>query len=417
MSYISAKYFIETPEHPAVTAEIIAGEQTTGTFVQIKGETQAIRDRCRARVAAVEILNESRNPLLLSAQSARTSLDETYTQAIVTIDFPADNIGSNLPTLIATLAGNIFELRELTGIRLLDFNIPASVSERFSSNSSGASNTFELCGVSERPIFGTIIKPNVGLSPEETADIVASVAATGLDFAKDDEVLADPMFNRFQARVEAVMRVINQHADETGKRLMYAFNISDDVDNMRRKLDLLHQHGASCAMVSMNWVGYAGVQTLRRHTPLPIHGHRNGIAAATRFPGLGWSCAAYTKSWRLAGVDQIHVNGLKNKFWEPDDSVISSARACTAPMGEIGTALPVFSSGQSAAHIPLTFQGIGTSQFMLLCGGGIFGHPLGPTSGVQSLLQAWEAASQGVELSTFATDHKELKLALEAFSR
>ena len=40
---------------------------------------------------------------------------------------------------------------------------------------------------------------------------------------------------------------------------------------------------------------------------------------------------AYQKIWRLAGVDQLHVNGLKSKFSEADESVAASALACMAP--------------------------------------------------------------------------------------
>ena len=47
----------------------------------------------------------------------------------------------------------------------------------------------------------------------------------------------------------------------------------------------------------------------------------------------------------------MHVNGLQNKFSEPDESVIASARACLTPMfaDKPCTVMPVFSSGQIGA--------------------------------------------------------------------
>ena len=42
-----------------------------------------------------------------------------------------DNVGANLPTLLATVAGNLFELGELTGIRLVGIGLPPSYARRF----------------------------------------------------------------------------------------------------------------------------------------------------------------------------------------------------------------------------------------------------------------------------------------------
>ena len=79
-------------------------------------------------------------------------------------------------------------------------------------------------------------------------------------------------------------------------------------------------------MVSLNSVGLAGVAHLRQHSELPIHGHRNGWGMLTRCPYLGIEFTAYQKLWRLAGVDHLHVNGLRSKFWEPDESVMRVGR-------------------------------------------------------------------------------------------
>ena len=40
-----------------------------------------------------------------------------------------------------------------------------------------------------------------------------------------------------RARVAAVMRVINDFADRTGKKPMFAFNITDEIDAMLRHHD------------------------------------------------------------------------------------------------------------------------------------------------------------------------------------
>ena len=113
---------------------------------------------------------------------------------------------------------------------------------------------------------------------------------------------------------------------------MFAFNLTGEIDEMRRRHDLVESLGGTCVMASLNSVGLVGMIALGRHARLPIHAHRNGWGYLSRHPALGWSYVAWQKIWRLAGADHMHVNGLANKFSEPDDSVILSARACLTPM-------------------------------------------------------------------------------------
>src|SRR5699024_9403283 len=88
----------------------------------------------------------------------------------------------------------------------------------------------------------------------------------------------------------------------------------------------------TCIMASIHSVGLSGLSALRAHSRLPIHAHRNGWGLYSRSPYIGVSYVAWQKLWRLAGADHMHVNGLKNKFCEPDGSVITSAQACLTPL-------------------------------------------------------------------------------------
>ena len=166
------------------------------------------------------------------------------------------------------------------------------------------------------------------MTPEQTAALVKTLATAGIDFIKDDELLGSSANSPFDQRVDAVMRVINDHADRTGKKVMYAFNISDEMDQMQRNYEKVLNTGGTSAMISLNSVGLAGTKKIRDIGQLAIHGHRNGWGMLNRHPLLGIEFPAYQKLWRLAGVDQIHVNGIQNKFWESDDSVVQSIEAC-----------------------------------------------------------------------------------------
>src|SRR5439155_7139204 len=124
---------------------------------------------------------------------------------------------------------------------------------------------------------------------------------------------------------------------------------------------------------------------------------------------------AYQKLWRLAGVDHIHVNGIANKFWEPDDSVVASIQACLESFLGGYAILPVISSGQTGLQAPETFRRTKTIDLLYLAGGGIMAHPSGPAAGVAALRQAWEAAVAGIELAAYAQTRPQLRQQLEKF--
>jgi ribulose-bisphosphate carboxylase large chain len=234
---------------------------------------------------------------------------------------------------------------------------------------------------------------------------------------KDDELMANPPHSPLAERVRAVMAVVHELAEATGRKLMFAFNVSDQLDRMLEHHDTVLAAGGTCVMVSLNSVGYGAVEFLRRRCALAIHGHRNGWGMFTRHPALGIEFKAYQKLWRLAGVDQIHVNGLKNKFCEPDESVVRSIKACLEPMLGGYVAMPVVSSGQWGGQAPETYRQTQTLDLMYLAGGGILAHPGGPAAGVAALRQAWEAAAAGTALDDYARLHVELRQSLEFFGR
>ena len=419
---IEATYLIETPLAPAKVAEVMAGEQSCGTFTRVHGETDDLRARARAIVESVEKLEVAETPALPNTWLERQRNTGPWRRARVTLSFPTANIGANLPTLAATVAGNLYDLGEVTGLRLESLRIPQAYRAQFDLPRHGIAGTRRLTGVADGPLVGSIIKPNVGLSAEETGELVGTLCAAGLDFIKDDEICADPAHAPLAQRIPAVMDRVRRHQDRTGKHVMVAFNITDETDAMRRHADLVEREGGSCIMVSLNWCGYSAVQTLRRHSGLVLHGHRNGFGALSRHPLLGIGFDAYQALWRLAGVDHMHVHGLNGKFAQPDAEVIDGARACLAPLAadapDRGDAvMPAFSSGQWAGTVPVTWEAVGTADLLFMSGGGIMAHPDGPAAGVLSIRQAWDAVRAGRSLDDAARELPELRRSLDFFGR
>ncbi|MDR6585869.1 ribulose 1,5-bisphosphate carboxylase [Herbaspirillum sp. BH-1] len=410
MERIYASYWLETGDDPARAAEVIAGEQSSGTFVALATETPELKARSGARVEKLEILGHGSTPSLPGGMTS-----QRYTQCRLELSWPLENTGASLPNLMSTVAGNLFELRQASGLRLTGLQLPKAFVDAYPGPAFGIEGTRRLSGVTHGPLIGTIIKPSIGLSVEETVQQVRELVAGGIDFIKDDELQADGGRCPFDERVRAVMRVVNDHADRTGKKVMVAFNLTGDLDQMRRRHDLVLAEGGSCVMAVLNSIGLVGLQELRRHAQLPIHAHRAGWGYLTRSPQLGWDYAPWQQLWRLAGADHMHVNGLGNKFSEPDDSVITAARSVLQPVvagADMVSTMPVFSSGQTGLQAADTYAAIGCADLIHTAGGGIFGHPQGVAAGVEALREAWVAAIEGVPLAQHARNNKALQAAL-----
>ncbi|MES2920149.1 MAG: ribulose-bisphosphate carboxylase large subunit family protein [Verrucomicrobiota bacterium] len=412
MERVTAHYLIETSHDLARAAATLAGEQSSGTFVEIPGETADLKQRFAARVEEITELDESPTPALPGHRGSGP-----FRRAHLRVSWSVENFGTNLPALVSTLQGNLYELSQFSGLKLMDIDFPPSFIAAFRGPAFGVAGCRKLTNVHDRPLIGTIIKPSIGLAPDATAALVKTLAEAGIDFIKDDELLADPPHSPFDVRVDAVMRVLNDHAERTGKRVMYAFNISDELDAMQRHYDKIVASGNTCAMISLNSVGLTGAKKLCDRGELAIHGHRNGWGMLNRHPYLGMGFAAYQKLWRLAGVDQLHVNGIANKFWEPDDSVVASIESCLSPEQLGKPVLPVVSSGQWGGQAPETYRRTGTTDFLYMAGGGIMAHPSGPAAGVRSLQTWWRAAVEGLDAESAVQRYPELAASVEKFGK
>ncbi|MEQ8472861.1 MAG: ribulose-bisphosphate carboxylase large subunit family protein [Marinoscillum sp.] len=414
MERITATYLVETPYDLKDAAAIMAGEQSSGTFVSVPGETEELKKRFAARVEEVEEIEQVDQPSI-PGDFGKTG---KFTRGKIKVSWSVENFEVNVPVLISTLQGNLYELRQFTGLKLDDFELPGVYKDHFNGPWYGAKGTKELASVpADRPMIGTIIKPSVGLTPSETATIVKELIEAGIDFIKDDELMGSTANSSFSKRVTSIMRVINDHADKTGKKVMYAFNITEDMDTMKANYERVLNAGGTCAMVSVNSVGWNAVRDICEEGELSIHAHRNGWGMLNRHPYLGINFPAYSKLWRMAGVDQLHVNGIRNKFWESDESVIRSIKSCLTPFINDQVILPVVSSGQWGGQAFDTYKYTQTTDLLYMAGGGIMAHPSGPAGGVRALQQAWEGAVSGLTLKEAAGKYKEFGESVEKFGK
>ncbi|WP_369201161.1 RuBisCO large subunit C-terminal-like domain-containing protein [Streptomyces sp. PU-14G] len=393
---VRCTYYLESEIAPERAASAMAGEQSSGTFVAVPGESPRIRERHAARVADVQNLG-LRSPSLPS----RTRPDAVRA-ALAVVEFPMENIGTDLATLQTTVAGNLFELGELFACRLQDIELPDEFVAAHRGPAFGIPGTRKLMGDVEGAMIGTIVKPNVGMVEDEFRQVVRELARASIDLIKDDELMTDPAYLPLERRVAVATEEIREAEQTTGHPTMYAFNITGDLAGLRRRHDMVVEAGGRCVMLNVPVMGLPALAWLREFSAVPVHGHRAGLAGSMRAPALGMSYRVWQQLARLAGADHLHVSGLGSKFYETDDEVAANVRSLFEPLGDSLGPVPTLSSGQNVTTAAPTYAAVGSTDLLMLAGGGVAAHPDGPAAGVHSLRAAWAAAVGGVPLESAA---------------
>ena len=125
---------------------------------------------------------------------------------MVQLAFPIDAWVDNVPMMLLSIAGNCFAFP--TKMRMLDMYIPEKLARKFKGPKFGIPGVREILGVYDRPLTLQIIKPKMGMTPEETANQVYQSALGGVDLCKDDEMCTELANCSFEARLEAVLEAL-----------------------------------------------------------------------------------------------------------------------------------------------------------------------------------------------------------------
>ena len=418
MSYIDLNYepedtdllvlfYAEPPEgkNMSYVADRIAEESSIGTWTTLKTLLPDIWERLRARVYDID---EERQ--------------------IVKIAYPLELFEvENMPAILASVAGNVFGMKSVEALRVMDIRFPKELIEKYPGPKYGVEGVRKLTGVCERPFLGTIIKPKIGLPAKMHANVAYEAWAGGLDIVKDDENLASQNFNRFEERLYLTLEKKDLAEEETGEKKIYLINITAPYREMLRRAEMVQEAGNEFVMIDVVIVGFSSLQSYREENfPMAIHAHRAMHAAITRNHRHGITMLTLAKIYRLLGVDNLHIGTAVGKM-EGSAEEISSIREeiqlQNVPERKfrfqqewlgIKPVLAVASGGLHPGHIPAVVDILGT-DIVIQAGGGVHGHPDGTRKGAIAMRQALEAKMQGIPLEEYAKEHEELRRALEKF--
>ena len=374
-------------------AEITAGESSVGTWTDIATMSREIADELSPKVFGIE-------------------------KGVVKIAYPSALFEEgNIPQVMSSIAGNIFGMKAVKNLRLVNVRFPKNIVKSFKGPEFGISGIRKLLKVKERPLIGTIVKPKVGLDSDGHAKVSYESWAGGLDIVKDDENLSNQKFNPFEERIAKTLNLRDKAESETGEKKIYMPNITAETNEMLRRAEFVKEHGCEYMMVDVLTVGFSALQTVRdANLGLVIHAHRAMHGALTRNKKHGISMLALARIFRLIGVDQLHIGTAVGKMEGPAKEVVAIKDAITEDWSGLKKTFPVASGGLHPGMIPELVEILG-KDIIIQAGGGVHGHPDGTAAGATAMRQAVDATMEGVSLEDYAKDHPELGKALEKWSK
>lgn len=373
----------------------MALEGSTGTWEKVREDTEDVRVKLSGKMVGYYEV---------------PGADPHLKEAVVQLAFPIEAWQDNLPMMLLSIAGNCFAYSDR--LRLLDVSVPENVLENFQGPKFGISGIREKLGVPERPLSLHIIKPKMGMTPEQIGQQCYETAIGGVDMMKDDEMTSDVYENTYEARLEAVMEALDRAETETGRKPIYLLSITDEPRRIREKAHRAVELGANGLLVCYS----AGLPVLRElaedpEIDVPIMMHNSHMIAAQ--PRIAWP--VFAKLIRLCGADQM----LTPTYWSSIPMVsmeegLRSAQVQVAPLGNIKRNWPMPCAGIYPGLAPILMREYGTNIIMP-AGGGMLGHPDGYTAGAQAWRQAIDATIAGEDLVDYARkpEHKALRGALE----
>ena len=384
----------------------IADEQTTGTWIKVGADSADKKIKFGAKVVAIYEVPDR----------AADYVEDLPPMYIIQIAFPMANIGESLPMMLTTVFGNI----SASGmVKLIDCAFPKKYVEKFQGPKFGVQGIRDLLGVQDRPLLNAMIKPNIGWTPDEGAEIFYSAAKGGVDIIKDDELLpADEIFCPLKDRVTRFMEKEKKVFEETGEHTLYAVNVTDSIDKIKDNAYRAIEYGANCIMLNAYTSGHGALKMLADdpniNVPILAHVDFVGAYASSTYTGIA-APLVIGKITRLAGGD-FQINGHPwGKFPIPYKIFYRSFKFFTQPWWNIKPMMYACSGGTTQLVVKNCIDALGT-DIILAAGGGVHGHPDGSEAGARSMRQAIDAAINGIDLMEYAKEHKELRRMAEILS-
>lgn len=400
--FIVATYLFKAETRDVLMrAGAMAVEQTTGTWMRVPDETDEVRMNHVGRVISV-----------YNVPGYEASCPDTERTCIIQVAFPWKNFGTQLPELLSTVFGNISMCDNL---KLLDLEFPKKFTDAFAGPQFGVAGVRKLCGAFDRPPILAMIKPCNGIPVDVIERQFEKLARAGIDYIKDDELIADPAHAPYFERLEACLRASDKVYKETGHRAIYIPNITDRQDRIFDKAKKSVEMGARALMLNVHASGYGVLGAIAAdksiHVPLLAHPCYAGSNYMNPMGGLS-SSLVFGKFMRLEGADIVVYPCAYGKVPALPDRYVRSAQSMLSEFNGMKNTYPSPAAGLYPGLVPQVMNDIG-EDVMLGAGAAMHAHPDGLAAGVLALSEAAEAWKLDIPLEKYAETHPALAASLK----
>lgn len=262
-----------------------------------------------------------------------------------------------------------------------------------------------------------MLKPCVGITPEEGEKLFYESACGGTDIIKDDELLGGPAYSPLAARVCAYKKAAEAAYRETGSRTLYFVNVTNETGQMVQAAKEAVEAGADGIMVNFALTGYGALRELRSQISVPILAHCAGIGiyAEGRTGGM-ISPLALGKLARMCGADMVMMNTPYGGYPLTYHRYIQTYMNLILPFYSIKPTIPVIGGGVHPQIVEKYIQELG-KDIILAAGGAVQGHPMGCTAGAKAMRCAIECAAAGIPLEEGVRKCEELQMAIKKWGK
>ncbi|MGG4045821.1 2,3-diketo-5-methylthiopentyl-1-phosphate enolase [Paenibacillus favisporus] len=335
--------------------------------------------------------------------------------ADVTIAYPDINFSRDIPALLITVFGKI----SMDGkIKLNRLGFSDHFVQGFPGPKFGIAGIRDILGVHDRPLLMSIFKSVIGLNADELREQFLRQALGGVDLIKDDEILFENELTPIEKRVEVCLKAAEAAQKETGKKLLYAANLTGPTSSLKSQAKKAIGAGANALLFNVLSYGYDVLHELSSDPEInvPIAAHPALAGAFYPSPHYGISASVLLgQLMRLAGADLVLFPSPYGSVTMPKAENMAIRDELISRELPMKASMPVPSAGIHPGLVPLILRDFGT-DVVVNAGGGIHGHPMGTEAGGRAFIQAIAAAQQSIPLAQYAEDgHPELKAALDAW--
>ena len=404
MSEVIATYLVHDAKgNLNKKAEGIALGLTVGSWTDLPLLEQEQLKAHKGRVLEVSQLE--------NCEKTNQYLGKHVTKGIIKIAYPSVNYSHDLPAILTTVFGKL----SLDGeVKLLDIELSEEVKEAFPGPKFGISGIRDLVGVYDRPLLMSIFKGVIGRDQVYLKDQLKQQILGGVDIVKDDEILFDNPLTPFEDRIAAGKEVLQQVFEETGRKALYAVNLTGKTFELRDKAKRATELGASVLLFNVFAYGLDVMQNLVEDPEIniPIMAHPAVSGASTASSLYGFSNSLLLgKLVRMSGADFSLFPSPYGSVALDRNEALGIAEYCLKDEGYM-QAFPVPSAGIHPGLVPLLVNDFGVDS-VINAGGGVHGHPNGAIGGGKAFRAAIDATLSGISLKQAAETNEDLKLAID----